>query len=76
MFYKKTGVKMNSEVKMQLKAYYMAYKWANGLEATKKLKLSYKRGWYHIEDEYFDDAVRLSDLQKMAGNLRSRPQGL
>lgn len=60
---------MNEEVKRQLKAYYLAYKWANGREAAKKLRLSYSKGWYCVGSE----KVRLSELQLMGQTLWARP---
>lgn len=56
---------MKDEVRRQLKAYYFAYKWANGDEQAKHLKLSYKNGWYYVNN----NPVRLKTLQNMGKTL-------
>ena len=67
----------NQKVKDNLLAYYEAYRWANGQDKAKRLRLSYKKGWYYISSygsgiQFPYDAIREKELKQAALNLWAR----
>ena len=65
---------MNTDTKTLLKNYYLAYRYANGIEKSKRLRISCLHGgWFDVTTIGSGYShVQKSDLVKMTFNLNSR----